>query len=102
LWEAVGGRVLIYVHKEQQLHDVEERYPADRYVLLDDKLRILAAVKRAWGERVTTVSVRQGHYAADPAIVAAYPPADVSIDAIGDVVGLDRAILLPSRAEGNG
>jgi len=83
---AVSRRVLIYVHKEQELHDVEQRYPAEQYVLVDDKLRILDAVKKIWGSRVTTIFVRQGHYAADPKIVASYPPADISIGRIGDLL----------------
>jgi FMN phosphatase YigB (HAD superfamily) len=87
LWSAVDGRVLIYIHKELMLEDVERRFPAGRYVVIDDKLRLLSAIKAAWQSRVTTVFVRQGHYATDPAIVAAYPPADVSVDRIGDLVG---------------
>jgi FMN phosphatase YigB (HAD superfamily) len=97
LLAAVDGHVLVYVHKEQELHDVERRYPAERYVLVDDKLRILAAVKEAWGERVTTVFPRQGHYATDPAILAAHPPADVSVERIGDLLELDVESLLGSR-----
>src|ERR1035437_7773057 len=73
LYEAVEGRVLIYIHKEQQLDDVEKRYPARHYVLVDDKLRILTAVKNVWGSRLTTVFPRQGHYAHDPKAVATYP-----------------------------
>ncbi len=83
LWAAVEGEVLIYIHKEQMLDDVERRYPAKRYVMVDDKLRILTAMKNVWGERLTTVFVRQGHYASDPALVAEYPAADITIDAIG-------------------
>src|SRR5262245_29500864 len=83
---AVARRVLIYVHKEKDLDDVEQRYPAEHYVLVDDKLRILAAVKEFWGPRVTTVFVRQGHYATDPKIAASYPPADISIGRIGDLL----------------
>ena len=86
LANAVSGRVLIYVHKEQELDDVEERYPAEHYVLVDDKLRILAAVKKFWDSRVTTVFVRQGHYAADQKILASYPVADISIGRIGDLL----------------
>jgi FMN phosphatase YigB (HAD superfamily) len=86
LWAAVDGEVLVYIHKEQMLDDVERRYPAKRYVMVDDKLRILTAMKKVWGERLTTVFVRQGHYAADPAQVDPYPPADVTIDRIADVV----------------
>jgi phosphoglycolate phosphatase-like HAD superfamily hydrolase len=91
---AVEGRVLVYIHKEEELADVEQFYPAERYVLIDDKLRILTAVKQIWGARVTTVLVRQGHYAHDPAILADYPPADVAIDAIGDLFTLDSHVLL--------
>jgi FMN phosphatase YigB (HAD superfamily) len=94
LANAVAGRVLIYVHKEQELDDVEQRYPAEHYVLVDDKLRILAAVKKCWGSRVTTVFVRQGHYASDPKILATYPPADVSIGRIGDLLQYDLPELL--------
>ena len=86
LANAVAGRVLIYVHKEEELDDVEQSYPAEHYVLVDDKLRILAAVKKIWGSRVTTVFVRQGHYASDPKILANYPAADVSIGRIGDLL----------------
>ena len=83
---AVSGRVVIYVHKEQELDDVEQRYPAEHYVLVDDKLRILAAAKTFWGARVTTIFVRQGHYATDPKILASYPPADISIERIGNLL----------------
>ena len=86
LWAAVDGEVLVYIHKEQMLDDVERRYPAKRYVMVDDKLRILTAMKKVWGERLTTVFVKQGHYAADPAQVDPYPPADVTIERIGDLV----------------
>jgi FMN phosphatase YigB (HAD superfamily) len=86
---AVADRVLVYVHKEHELEDVERRFPAERYVLVDDKLRILAAVKAAWGERVTTVFPRQGHYAHDPEILASAPEADVAIDGIADLRSLD-------------
>jgi FMN phosphatase YigB (HAD superfamily) len=85
LWSAVEGEVLVYIHKEQMLDDVERRYPARRYVMVDDKIRILSAMKAVWGERLTTVFVRQGHYAADPSQVDPYPPADVTIDRIGDL-----------------
>jgi FMN phosphatase YigB (HAD superfamily) len=89
LWAAVEGRVLIYVHKEQMLDDVERRYPARHYVMVDDKLRILAAMKNIWGERLTTVFPRQGHYALDPANIAEYPPADLTLERIGDLVEWD-------------
>jgi hypothetical protein len=89
LFEAVDGHVLIYIHKEQELDDVEQRYPGDHYVLVDDKLRILTAVKKVWGARVTTVFPRQGHYALDPHLLKSYPPADVTIDRIGDLLRYD-------------
>ncbi len=85
LWDAVAGDVLIYIHKEQMLDDVERRYPARHYVMVDDKVRILAAMKEVWGERLTTVFVRQGHYATDGEQVARYPAADVTIERIGDL-----------------
>jgi FMN phosphatase YigB (HAD superfamily) len=85
---AVEGHVLLYVHKEEELGEVERRYPAEHYVLVDDKLRILAAVKEAWGDRVTTVFPRQGHYALDPEVLSSYPPADISVDRIGDLLSL--------------
>jgi len=97
LANAVSGRVLIYVHKEQELDDLEQRYPAEHYVLVDDKLRILAAVKKFWGSRVTTVFVRQGHYAADPKVLASYPPADISIGCIGDLLHYHLPELLKSK-----
>jgi FMN phosphatase YigB (HAD superfamily) len=85
LLEAVEGHALIYIHKEQMLDDVARRYPAGHYVMLDDKLRILSAMKSVWGSRLTTVFVRQGHYARDPNALAAYPPADVTIERIGEL-----------------
>jgi FMN phosphatase YigB (HAD superfamily) len=91
LWDAVEGRVLIYLHKEQMLADVERRFPAAHYVMIDDKLRILAAMKRSWGERVTTIFVRQGHYALDPRELAAWPAADLTIAAIDDLRDWDPA-----------
>ena len=89
LLEAVHGNVLIYVHKELELEDVARRFPAEHYVMVDDKLRILAAIKAIWDSRVTTVFVRQGHYALDPALVAAYPAADRSVERIADLLALD-------------
>ena len=94
LSDVVDGNVLIYIHKEQELEDVERRYPARQYVLVDDKLRILAAIKKVWGSRVTTVFPRQGHYALDPEAIAAYPAADVTIDRIGDLLRVDLGRLL--------
>ncbi len=89
IWDLVGGRVLIYIHKEQVLDDVARRFPARHYVMVDDKLRILTAMKRVWGERLTTVFPRQGHYARDAEALATYPAADVAIDRIGDFAGHD-------------
>ncbi len=91
---AVDGNVLIYIHKERELDDVEHRFPADHYVLIDDKLRILTAVKKVWGNRVTTVFPRQGHYARDEQALASLPPADISIERIGDLLEFDRKSLL--------
>ena len=87
IFEAVAGNVLIYIHKEEMLDDVEAKYPAAHYVLVDDKVRILAAVKKIWGKKVTTVFPRQGHYAFDPKIIAKYPTPDITIERIGDLQG---------------
>ncbi len=96
LYEAVEGRVLIYIHKEKELDDIEERFPAKHYVLVDDKLRILTAVKKIWKDRLTTVFPRQGHYALDPKVPASYPPADITIDRIGNLQDYDLASLFDS------
>ena len=93
LWEAVEGRVLIYLHKEQMLHAVARLYPAEHYVMFDDKLRILAAMKQVWGERLTSVFVRQGHYALDARELAAWPPAQVTLARIGDLAEQRLAVL---------
>jgi FMN phosphatase YigB (HAD superfamily) len=85
LYEIFDGNVLIYIHKEQELDDVEAKYPAAHYVMVDDKVRILAAIKEYWGARVTTVFPRQGHYAVDAKLVAQYPKADIMIDRIGEL-----------------
>ena len=89
LLEAFNSRVLIYIHKETELGDVEARFPAEHYVIIDDKLRILAAVKEIWGPRVTTVFVRQGHYANDPKTSSQFPPADIRLERIGELVDVD-------------
>jgi hypothetical protein len=94
LWRAVDGNVLISIHKEQELDEISRRYGAAHYILLDDKIRILAAVKQEWVERVTTVFVRQGHYALDEKTLAPYSPADVSIERIGDLQSYTLADLL--------
>ena len=93
LFEAVARNVLIYVHKEQELDDVERRYPAEHYVLVDDKVRILSAVKQAWGARLTTVFPRQGHYA-HAADVAQYPAPDITVERIDQLTGYDAAALV--------
>ena len=89
LFDTVEGRVLIYIHKERELDDVERRFPAEHYVLVDDKIRLLTACKKVWGERLTTVFPRQGHYA-HAADVATYPPADITIARIGELLRYDR------------
>jgi hypothetical protein len=94
LWNAFDGRILIYIHKEQELDDVERLYPARHYVLIDDKLRILSAVKEIWGERVTTVFPKQGHYAFDPEALAEYLPADIELAKIGDLLTFDLSAFL--------
>jgi FMN phosphatase YigB (HAD superfamily) len=96
LLEAVDGHELIYIHKERELADVRKRFPAEHYVLVDDKLRILTAVKKAWGTRLTTVFARQGHYAQDPDETAKYPAADITIEHIADLLKYDLATLLTS------
>lgn len=101
LSEAVEGAVLIYIHKEHELDDVEARYPADHYVFVDDKLRLLTALKRAWGRRVTTVFPKQGHYALDEKANSSYPPADFTINRIGELVNIDFAKVL-NHAQGAG
>ena len=93
LWEAVDGRVLIYIHKEEELDDVERRYPAAHYVLVDDKIRILSAIKKTWGSRLTTVFPRQGHYAHAPE-VATFPQPDITIERIAALVDYDLTALL--------
>jgi FMN phosphatase YigB (HAD superfamily) len=98
LFEAVEGRVLIYIHKEKELDDVELRYPAAHYVLVDDKVRILAAVKQRWGSRLTTVFPRQGHYAQAPD-VARYRAPDVTIDRIADLMNYDMPALLEAARQ---
>jgi len=93
LAEAVEGRILVYIHKEQELDDVAARYPAEHYLMVDDKLHLLAAIKQHWASRVTTVFVRQGHYAHDPKILASNPRADVTIERIGDLLDCEIAMV---------
>jgi len=96
LWQAFDGHVLIFVHKEQELEDVERFYPAKHYVMIDDKIRILAKMKEIWGDRVTTVFPRQGHYAKDPKILAEFPHGDIQIDHIGELARFELADFLRS------
>jgi FMN phosphatase YigB (HAD superfamily) len=100
LWAAVEGRVLIYVHKEQMLDEVAARYPARHYVMVDDKLRLLAMIKAIWHDRVTTVFPRQGHYAHDANILSRYPAAELTIERIGDLVDWDATTLRGGNATG--
>ena len=96
--DAVGGRVLIYVHKERMLDDVAARFPAQHYVMVEDKLRVLSGMRRVWRDRLTTVFVRQGHYANDPATRKEYPPAQIELDEIGALCKLDADdFLFPSE-----
>lgn len=94
LFEAVDGKILIYVHKERELEDVERRFPAERYVLVDDKVRILAAVKELWGDHVTTVFPRQGHYARDATELARYPAPDLTVERIDELAALPAERLI--------
>ena len=97
---AVEGRVLIYIHKEQALADIRQLYPANHYVLVDDKLRILTAFKKAWGRRITTVRPRQGHFSRDAKALAMYPPADLTVDRISDLLSYDLPALVAAGARG--
>lgn len=97
LLEAVEKNILIYIHKEQELPDVERRFPAEHYVLVDDKIRILTAIKKIWGEKVTTVFPKQGHYAFDEKEVAKYPSADISIERIGDLMNFGAKELFVNK-----
>jgi FMN phosphatase YigB (HAD superfamily) len=100
LFGAVAGRVMIYVHKELELADVTRHHPARHYIMVDDKVRILAAMKKIWRARLTTVFVRQGHYAMDARLTARYPGADVTIERIGDLLKYDLEGLLAATRQG--
>lgn len=97
LWDAVSGRVLIYIHKEQMIDSIQRHYPARHYVMVDDKLRILSAMKEVMQDRLTTVFPRQGHYALDPAATATYPAADLNIERIGDLLDINILDLFAAR-----
>jgi len=99
IWDAVEGRVLIYIHKEDMLDDVEQKFPARHYVMVDDKIRILTAMKKTWGSKLTTVFVAQGHYANDPAETGKYPPADISLARIGELANMELPALLGETGE---
>ena len=94
LWKAVDGHVLVYIHKEQMISDIEDRYEADHYVVIDDKIKILTAFKASWKDRTTTVLPRQGHYAVDPVLLASCPPPDFSVGHIADLLGQDLDTIL--------
>lgn len=100
LWHAVDGRVLIYIHKEEMLDAVAAAYPARHYVMIDDKLRILAMMKAEWRDRLTTVFPRQGHYATDAKLLAAYPPADLAVERIGDLITFERSAFAGAATAG--
>lgn len=100
LWNAVEGRVLIYIHKEEMLDAVAAAYPARHYVMIDDKLRVLAMMKAEWRDRLTTVFPRQGHYATDAKLLAAYPPADLAVERIGDLITFERSAFAAAATAG--
>ncbi|HTW71586.1 MAG TPA: HAD family hydrolase [Acetobacteraceae bacterium] len=91
LWRTFDDNVLIFVHKEESLDDVERLFPARHYVMIDDKLWILQALKEYWGDRVTTVFPRQGHYALEPGVEEKYRKPDIVLERIGDLLGMERA-----------
>lgn len=97
LWWSTGGRVLIYPHKDQELAQIERHYPARRYVVIDHELSILDAIKQIWGERVTTVFVRQGHYAIASENLPHYLPPDQAIDSIGQLLGCELSAIAGQR-----
>jgi len=99
LWQAVEGRVMIYIHKERMLDAVQQRFPSRHYVMVDDKLRLLAAMKQVLGERLTTVFVRQGHYAFDPQHTAGHPAADITLERIGELAAVELPDLLGLRTD---
>ena len=98
IFEAVEGNILIYIHKEEELDDIERRYPAKHYVLVDDKIRILSAIKDIWGDKITTAFVKQGHYALDQSEVSKYRKADLEIEKIGDILQINKEKLVGNSA----
>ena len=86
IWDAVRGRVMIYLHKERVLDHMQQRYPAKHYVMVDDKPNLLAAMKSVLKERLTTVFVRQGHYALAAQSNSVDPAPDMIIERIGDLM----------------
>ncbi|HZX70258.1 MAG TPA: HAD family hydrolase, partial [Rhodanobacter sp.] len=96
IWEAVRGEVLIYVHKQRMLVAMQQRYPAAHYVMVDDKPQILAAMKQQLGKRLTTVFVRQGHYAADSERETIEPAPDLTIACIDELRRRKLEDFLPS------
>jgi FMN phosphatase YigB (HAD superfamily) len=86
IWDAVGGRVMIYVHKERVLDHMQQRYPATHYVMVDDKPNLLAAMKSILKGKLTTVFVRQGHYGLAAESNSVDPAPDMVIERIGDLI----------------
>ena len=91
IWDAFAARVLIYMHKERKLDVMQRAYPADHYVMIDDKPNLLAAMKRIMHNQLTTVFVRQGHYARDADMATIEPAPDLTINSIKDLLGLPAA-----------
>ena len=89
LSEAVEGRVLVYIHKEQQLHEVERHFPAHHYVMIEDKPHLLTAAKKLWKDRATTIFVQQGRHAHDPKNVKPFPAPDLTVERIGNLLSSD-------------
>ncbi|WP_158744178.1 HAD family hydrolase [Acidisphaera sp. L21] len=91
LIEPLDRHIMICVHKEAEVAEIERRYPAERYVVIDDKIRLLTAFKKVWGNKVMTVFPRQGQFGLDTKVIAANPPADIDVDRIAQL--LDGSIL---------
>jgi FMN phosphatase YigB (HAD superfamily) len=91
IWDAVEGAVLIYLHKEKVMDHVQKRHPAAHYVAVDDKPNLLAAMKLIMQDKLTTVFVRQGHYALAPGSNSVSPAPDRVIERIGDIATLNSS-----------